>query len=493
VKALVQEGSEDKAVFDQSWQRTGGQDPGKQQARMSMGAVLAVVIAGAFLVILNNSIVNVAVPGLMKIFQATPDQMQWILSGYMLAMGVVIPVTGFLADKWGPRRVYLTGFLIFLAGSVLGALAWNVGILVLSRVVQGIGGGLIMPVSTVILYQVVPRERIGFALGMWGIAAMVAPAVGPTLAGYIVQYYHWSWLFWVNLPVGLLGLGLAQVLLPTPLNLKDTRLDRKGLVLVMIAGFTLLYGLGQGHVLGWNSPVILVMLATALVSGVLFVLVELKEQDPLLDLGNFKVIPFAMSGVIVSVGSMGLFVVLYLIPVFLQVVQNRTPVETGILLVPAALATAVTMPVAGKIFDMMGGKLVVGIGLIITTWSTWELGKLALDTGYYFTMGWLAVRGVGLGFSLMPATSAGLNALSPAGISRASAIINTLRQVSAALGIAIFTLIYQQRQVAYLAQFTQQEAAAKAIGDAFIVMAVLSALTIPLAYCLGDHRVKKTI
>lgn len=475
----VDEGEQVKQVNEAPQQA----DSGRQGANIA--AVLVVVIAGAFTVILNNSVVNVAVPGLMQVFQVNADGIQWVLSGYMLAMGVIIPVTGFLADKWGSKKVYMAGFVTFLVGSVLGAVAWQVDVLVFSRVVQGLGGGLIMPVSMVILYQVVPRERIGGALGIWGIAAMVAPAIGPVLSGYIVQFYHWSLLFWVNVPVALIGLWLAKGYLPEPRELKETRLDKKGLALVVIASFTLLYSLGQGHIMGWQSPVILGLLAIAVFCGIWFVQVERNHNDPLLDLKVFKVVPFTMSGIIVSVGSMGLFAVLYLVPVFLQVVQNRTPVETGILLIPAALATAVTMPVAGKIFDLIGGKLVVAIGLLLTTWSTWELGKLTFDTSYFFVMGWLAVRGVGLGFSLMPATTSGLNAIPAAGVSRASAIINTLRQVAAALGIAAFTLIFQMRETAYLAHLSQQEAAARAIGDAFLVAAILSALTIPLAFYLG--------
>lgn len=460
----------------------------KLEKQSKMATVLAVVIAGAFMVILNNSIVNVAVPMLMNVFGSTQDQIQWVISGYMLVMGVITPTTGYLADKWGTKKIYLAGFAIFITGSALGATAWNGAVLIAARAIQGVGGGLIMPVSMVIIYQTVPRERIGFALGIWGIAAMAAPVVGPTLSGFILQYYHWSWLFLVNIPVGILGFWLAKLYLPQPEQLQKTMLDKKGLLLVTITCFSLLYSLGQGHNLGWLSPQIIALLLVAIISCFLFIKVELKQEDPLLDLRIFQIVPYAVSVVIVSINTIGLFSVLYLIPIFTQLVQQHTPLETGIMLMPAALGTAIMMPVAGNVFDKIGSRKIVTIGLVVICLSTWKLSQVTVDTTLTYLMIWMAVRGLGLGLSTMPANTAGLTSVPEDKIGRASALTNTFRQLSGAFGIALVTMIYQHQKNSYLSNYSMSHAAATAIGDAFSVMALLSFLAIPLALYLGEKN-----
>ena len=455
-----------------------------QQGRL--GLTLTVVIAGAFMVILNNSIINVAVPSLMEAFQVTADTIQWVISGYMLAMGVTTPTTGYLVDKLGTKKVYMTGFAIFILGSILGTNAGDVLVLILARVAQGIGGGLIMPVSMVIIYQVVPKSKIGFALGVWGISAMAAPVVGPTLSGYLLQYYSWALLFLVNVPVGILGLWLAKSFLPSQSVLGKTKLDKLGLVLVTATCFSLLYSLSQGHILGWSSPVIIGLITLGLICGILFVRLELSQKDPLLDLHIFRIIPYAMSVLIVGVTSMGLFSVLYLIPIFTQTVQQLTPLETGLILVPAALTTAFTMPIAGKVFDLIGAKKMVMVGLTIMSVATWQLHHIHLDTSKLYLAFWVAVRGLGLGLSSMPATTAGLVAVPEEKIGRASALTNTLRQIFSALGIALFTMVYQLRKFFYQNHYPEGEAAALAIGDAFLVTAIISFAVIPAAFFLGE-------
>jgi len=326
---------------------------------------LLVVVLGAFAAILNNSSVNIALPKLMEIFGVTTDEIQWVLTSYMLTSGIIIPVTGYFADTYGAKRIYLLSLVVFTTGSVLCGLAWNNNSMIAARIIQGIGGGAIIPVSMAIVYRIVPMNMIGMALGIWGMAAVTAPAIGPTLGGYIIEHVNWRFLFTMNVPVGILAILLGVMLLPENQPKKGLKFDYPGFFTSTLGCFTLLLALSQGQKEGWSSFYIVTLLVVSFFMLLLFVLVELNTPQPMLNLRIFKNRAFSVSVFGGSTVTIGLFGGVFLIPLFTQNLMGKTPMETGILLAPAALVTAVMMPLSGFLFDRTGPKAVTFIGLVL--------------------------------------------------------------------------------------------------------------------------------
>lgn len=495
----------------------------KQRGDGSFWVPLFVVVLGAFAAILNNSSVNVAIPKMMSIFGANTDEIQWVLTAYMLTSGVVIPVTGFLGDYLGSRRLYIIALGVFTLGSFLCSISLGLNTMIAARVVQGIGGGVIMPVSMAIIYKIVPRDKIGMALGVWGVSAVAAPAVGPTLGGYVIDHLSWRFLFTMNIPVGVIGLILALLLLPDGDRQPDRKLDFWGFGLSTGGCFALLLALSEAHKDGWGSQFIVTLLAAGFAALILFVLVELNHEQPMLELRTLKNPVFSLSILAASLNTMGLFGGVFLIPLFTQNLMGFTPMQTGLLLMPSAIATALTMPVAGFLFDRLGAVVPGVIGLSVAALGTWELHTLSLATSYRHIQMIMVVRALGIGLAMMPITTAGMNTVSRALVGQASALSNVCRQIAASFGIALLTSILQQRQyfhsvrlaesvavtspvahgvwqeialllgggfpgnqraLAVLYGLTQREAFVRAIDDTFMVAAVFVFVAVPMVLFL---------
>lgn len=492
---------------------------------------LFVVVIGAFAAILNNSSINVALPKMMAIFGVGADEAEWILTAYMLVSGVVIPVTGYLGDRLGTKRVYLISLAVFTVGSMLCSLAWNNSSMVAARVIQGIGGGAIMPVSMAIVYRIVPREKIGLALGVWGMAAVCAPAIGPTLGGYVVDHFNWRFLFTINIPVGVTGLFLSYLLLPESQLRKGLKFDLWGFVLSTVCCFTLLLALSEGQDKGWNSYYIVILFTISFFTLLLFVIAELANDQPMLDLRLFKNAVFTISVLTGSLIMIGLYGGVFLIPIFTQNLMLLTPYETGFLLMPAAVVTAAMMPVSGFLFDRFGARVLGIIGLTITGFGTLEFHNLSLYTSNLTIIFFAALRSLGMGLAMMPITTAGMNTVPVNQIGRASALNNVCRQVAGSFGIAILTAVMQNRQIfhyirlsegisidsyavsllsqlqgylalngiadasdaatAVLGGLVARESLVRAIDDTFIIAALFIFVAIPLAFFLAKP-VKET-
>lgn len=426
---------------------------------------LMVVVLGAFAAILNNSSINVALPKLMTIFGVAENDIEWILTAYMLVSGVVIPITGYFSDRFGTKKVYLAGLAVFVFGSILCSLSWNNGTMIAARVIQGIGGGATMPVSMAIVYSIVPRKKIGMALGVWGMAAVCAPAIGPTLGGYIIDHFNWRFLFTMNIPVGAAGIILSYLLLPELPSRGSTKLDLPGVVLSTIGCFTLLLALSQGYSKGWSSQYIVTLFLISSFTLTMFVMVELGQEQPMLDLRLFKNSIFLISVFIGSIVTIGLFGGVFLIPIFTQNLMLLSPYQTGLLLMPAAIVTALMMPVSGLIFDRFGAKLPTMAGLILVAWGTWKLGAINLNTSNAGIIYYTSIRSLGMGLSFMPITAAGMNTVPENLIARASALNNVIRQIAGSLGIAILTAAMQNRQAFHFARLSEAVSVDSAAGS----------------------------
>jgi EmrB/QacA subfamily drug resistance transporter len=427
----------------------------KKHSERYMWLALGVVIIGTFMAILDSSIVNIAIPKMMTIYGASTDQIQWVLTGYMLTMGIVIPLTGYLGDSFGYKRIYIFALAVFTMGSALCGMAWSTETMVAARVVQAIGGGMIMPVGMSMIYRIVPVEKRGLALGVWGISAMAAPAIGPTLSGYIVEYLDWRLIFTINIPVGVIGVALAFIILQETPKIKNMKFDIWGALSIATGLFTLLLALSKVSAKGWTSSYTIIMFTISLLSLTTFVLIELNVKDPLLELRVLKIFPYSLSMVINVITTIGLFGGVFLTPLYMESLRGFTAMQTGILMLPSAILTGLMMPVSGKLFDKFGAKGITVTGLGILAACTYALSKVTMDTPYESVRLILALRGMGMGLCMMPIQTAGMNAVPMQLTGRASALNNTVRQVAGSVGIAILTTILQHRQAFHSVRYSE--------------------------------------
>jgi EmrB/QacA subfamily drug resistance transporter len=478
------------------------------------GVPLAVLIVGMFMSVLDISIINVAIPTMQLDFGATTDQIQWVENGYSLALGVVVPVSAWMAAKFGPGRVYNLSLLGFAAGSALCGLAWDLNSIVAFRVLQALPGGVLPVVTLTILYKIVPPEKIGAAMGMYGLGIIVAPAVGPTLGGYLVEYVDWRLIFFINVPVGILGVIAAVMLLPrfgpTPVG----RFDLLGFLSVATGLVCLLLALTEGQKWGWTSYSIMILLTVGVLSLALFVVIELEVERPLLNVRVFKHWAFTNSLMLVSVLSIGLFAVLFYIPLLLQQARGLGAFDTGLLLLPQALVMAVIMPTAGLLYDKIGPRWPAAIGLAIVALGTYMLTGVTLESSTEHVVWVLVLRAVGMGLAMMPIMTGGLSAVPPDQVDGASAFNNVVQRTSSALGLAGLTSLvtYSREQFSLdrgllvstdtpmpvlapgatgemagmyaVYQQTQTIAFVEAMHSLFIVTAIITAAGIPLALML---------
>lgn len=405
--------------------------------------------------VLDGTIVNVGLPKIMAVFNTNPSKIQWIVTAYMLTLGVSMPVSGFLGDRYGYKRMYLLALALFVAGSALCGMAWNVESLIIARIIQGLGGGIMQPIGMAILYQNYPRSRMGMVLGFWGIAAMLAPAIGPTLGGYLVDNATWRLVFYINLPIGALALLLGVMILKETELQKRSEFDTIGLVTSTTGFATLLLALSQGNDHGWTSPYILSLLFLATFSLTVMAINELTHPDPVLDLRLFTNYTFTLALIIGCIISIGMFGVIFLMPMLLQSVLGQSATQTGLIMFPAALASGIMMPLSGRLFDRYGPKVVAVPGLAIIVYTTYMMHVFDANTPFIVMTWWLVFRGFGMGMSFMPINTAGMNAVPPHLTGKASALSNVIRQVASAFGIAVFTSIMQNRQVFHYANLAQ--------------------------------------
>jgi EmrB/QacA subfamily drug resistance transporter len=423
-------------------------------AQRGWGVPLVVLIAGMFMSVLDISIVNVAIPTIQSDFGVTTEDVQWIATAYSLALGVVVPVSGWLSDKFGPTRTYIMSLIGFAAGSALCGLAWNLESMIIFRILQAIPGGILPVVTLTIVYRIVPREKIGSAMGMYGLGIVVAPAVGPTLGGYLVEYVDWRLIFFINVPVGILGAVAAVLLLPRFAGGRAGRFDVLGFLTIGTALFSLLLALTEGESWGWTSYRVLILLTVGVLSMALFVIVELEVDEPMLDVRVFRYWPFTNSLLLISVLSVGLFGVLFFVPLFLQQAQGMGAFEAGLLLLPQALVMGALMPVAGRLYDKIGPRWPATIGLLIVAFGTYELHRATVDMTHSHMMWLLAFRASGMGLAMMPIMTGGISAIPPALVSHGSAFNNVVQRTTAALGLAVLTAILTSQQAQLLADRT---------------------------------------
>lgn len=395
--------------------------------------------------ILDSSIVNIAIPKLKTVFSVNTAQVQWIVTIYMLTLGVVVPAANFLGERFGYRAVYIVSLIVFTIGSALCGLSWSLGVLTVFRVLQALGGGLIMPVTMAMIYRIVPRERIGTAMGFWGLAVIFAPALGPALGGYLVQYIDWRLIFYINVPIGVIGVLLALGFVPRIPGHSRIPFDAPGFVMAAAGLFGLLLAFSEGQTWGWSSEPIVLLLVGSVWILILFVLWELYTPNPLLNVRVFKYGSFSVSSLLVVIVIIGMYSGVFYVPLFLQTVSGYGALETGLIMMPSALASALMMPIAGRLYDRIGGRPLALFGLAMISVTTYFLHNLSPNTPLTTVMWWLVVRGVGMGAAIMPITTAGMSAVPTEHVGSGSAINNIMQRVGGSFGLALMTALLQRQ------------------------------------------------
>jgi EmrB/QacA subfamily drug resistance transporter len=429
---------------------------GASGAALSKGWMAPVLVSliGAFMSILDSSIVNVAIPTIMNVFNATTDSVEWVATIYMLALGVVIPLSGWLGDKLGYKRLYVLSLGVFMGGSLLCGLSWSLDSLIAARVIQAMGGGMIMPTTMAMVYRMVPRDKIGGGMGVFGVALLVAPALGPTIGGYFVEYVDWRWIFTVNLPIGVVGIALALLVLPEFQSRHPGKLDLGGALSSAVMLFCLLLALSKGHQWGWLDERIVLLLAVSFFAFVLFVYLELSSPNPLLELRVFKYPSFTFANLLMIATTVGMYAGTFYIPLFLQSVRGLGAMETGLLMMPGALFSGALMPITGKLFDKVGPRPLVIMGVLILSILTFQFRDLDLATATSTITLWVLLRGGVMAFATMPAQTAALVDVPTELVGKASAITNIISRVSSSFGLAVLTSLLSSREAFHQARYS---------------------------------------
>jgi EmrB/QacA subfamily drug resistance transporter len=409
--------------------------------------VASVVVLGAIMSILDTTIVNIALATLSRELHASLATIQWVATGYLVALAMVIPMTGWAAERFGAKRLWMLVVGLFVAGSVLSGLAWSAGSLIFFRVLQGLGGGMIMPAGMTILAQASGPQRIGRVMSVVGAPMLLGPILGPVIGGLILQHLSWRWIFYVNVPIGALALVLAYRLLPKAKPEHRERLDFLGLALLSPGLAGIVFGLSETSSHGGIASAgawVPVLAGLGFVAA--FVIHALRTKiRPLLDLTLFREVGFAAAATTVLLVGAALFGSLILLPLYLQVDRGQSTLDTGLLLVPQGLGAALVMPISGRLTDRIGGGRVTVFGLIVMAAATVGLAQWTAHTPFTATSATLLVRGIGLGCAMMPSMAAAYATISHTAIPRATTALNVIQRVGGSIGTALLAVLLQNQ------------------------------------------------
>ncbi|TCN26550.1 MDR family MFS transporter [Mesobacillus foraminis] len=413
------------------------------QAKKTPYLMIAILFVGAFVSFLNNSLLNVALPSIMVDLEIKDySTVQWLSTGYMLVSGVLVPASAFLLTRFSNRGLFITSMVIFTLGTALAAFAPNFGVLLTGRMVQAAGSAVMGPLLMNVMLVSFPREKRGAAMGIFGLVMITAPAIGPTLSGYIVQYHDWRVLFEMILPLAVISVILAVWKLDNVMEQnKNATLDYLSVILSCLGFGGLLYGCSSASSDGWTDGFVLTSLIVGGIALIAFIIRQLKMEKPLLDLTVYKYPMFALGSIIAIVNAVAMFSGMILTPAYVQSVRGISPLDSGLMMLPGAVIMGIMSPITGKLFDKMGPRILGVVGLAITAISTYMLAHLQLDSSYAYIILVYTLRMFGMSMVMMPIMTNGLNQLPTRLNPHGTAINNTAQQVSGSIGTAILVTI----------------------------------------------------
>lgn len=420
--------------------------------------VAGTVLTGTIIAVLDSSIVNVALPSMTGTFGATVEEITWVITGYILAQVILMPITGMLSQRFGRKNFFMFSVALFTITSMMCGFARTLPLMIFFRVLQGAGGGALITIPQAILRETFPKEEQGMAMGVYGMGVVLAPAFGPTLGGYLTDHYSWPWIFFINLPVGILCVLLVSKFIHDPPYLirEKGRIDWEGLVCLTVGLGSLQLMLEQGQRNDWfQSPHIVLMLVIAVIALALFVWRELVAKQPAVELHVLNNVSFTSATLLGGVLGMGLMGSIFLLPLFLQQLLGYNAMTSGIALMPRSLAMAVVMPIGGRFYNKFGPKVFVGAGLAISAASFWELSHLTTNIGFWDIFWPQMWQGVGFSLIFLALSTAALADIPRHMMTQASGLYNVVRQIFGSVGIAVAASVLTSGMLRYDSEIKQ--------------------------------------
>ena len=463
-----------------------------------------VMLAGALVAFLNQTVINVALPKMMNYFDISAATANWLGTIFLLTNGIIIPITAFLMERFTTRQLFLSSMGIFAVGTFLCAIAPTFAVILIGRVVQAIGAGVLFPLITNVIFTIFPINRRGFAMGIFGIAMNFAPAVGPTVAGWIIESHSWRLLFYILSPIALLDFLVAIFLVKNVTKTGRPKLDVWGVILSTIGFGGILYGFSTGGTKGWTHPEVVTLFIVGSVSIVLFVFRQLTVSHPILEFRIFRFSLFTLTTIINMIVTMALFAGMIIMPIYLQNIRGFSPLEAGFMLLPGGVIMGIMSPITGKLFDKYGAKWLAVTGLAIMIVTTYALARLTTNTTFNYVITVYTIRMFGISLLMMPIFTAGLNDLTQDLNRHGTAMVNTLRMVAGAVGMAFFVSIMTNQGKAYVKNIVIQQrilptdkvhmaqainqGTVMGINDAFLIATYMTIAAFVLSFFIRKSR-----
>jgi len=453
--------------------------------------VAAVFVIGLFMDLLDMTITNVALPTLAQEFSASTTTIEWVVTGYLLSLAVFIPVSGWAGDRFGTKRTFMFALSVFILASLLCALAWSVETLIAFRVLQGVGGGMLTPVGTAMLFRAFPPAERAQAAAVLTIPAALAPASGPVLGGYLVEFHSWHWIFLVNVPVGITGLLLAGLFLREEKQAGAGRLDVPGFLLGAAGLASVMYALAEAGPHGFGDRRVLLFGISGLALTAIFAAVELRTKLPMIDVRLLRDKLFRSANAVQIVGYASFAGTLFLLPLLLQEEKGFSPLESGLTTFPQAIGVVMMAQLAGRLYHRVGPRRMMMAGMVGAALTSLVFLQVNLETSRWWIQLILLARGWSFALTLVPLQAATFATISPADTGRASAVFNANRQVAASLGVALLATVLTSRLTHYgaaLGSTASRDGALLGFHDAFIAAAALAVLGVFLSLLLDDKE-----
>lgn len=480
-------------------------NPFRHRENTPVALITITVMLGLIMAIIDSTIVNVALNTIGGNLGASVDEVSWVATGYILANVIVMPLNGWLTAYLGRKQFYAASLAIFTISSFLCGTATSIVMLIVYRVIQGLGGGALQPTAQAILFETYPPEKRGAAMAIFGLGAMVGPAVGPTLGGYIVDNATWPLIFYINIPIGIIAFLMTMAFIPNPKFIERPKagIDWVGLGLLTAGLASLQYVLERGEHDDWFQSGTIVLLSVVAVAGLAFFIIKsLRDEHPLVDLQIFRYRSFSIGNIIGIITGFGLFGTALILPLFFQTILNFTAFDTGMALLPGALSTAVSMVIIGRILNKVDARMSIAFGMFVFAWSCWWLGGLNTNAGYWDVFWPRLVQGFGLGFLFVPLSTVTLGDVPLHKLAGATGVLTLVRQLGGSFGIAILTtLLVHQTAIAWnvlssgvtqthgysvgvLTQMVAQQASMISYDYLFRITAIVFVVAIPLVFLI---------
>ncbi|MBE1445389.1 DHA2 family efflux MFS transporter permease subunit [Paenibacillus sp. OAS669] len=452
--------------------------------------LVVVMLAGAFVTMLNQTLLNTALPQIMKDLSISANTAQWLTTGFMLVTGVLIPVSAFLIEKFSTRRLFITAMCLFASGTLLAALAPNFPVLIFGRILQAVSDGLMLPLMQTIFLMIFPVKQRGSAMGMVGLVMAFAPAIGPTLSGWVVGNFSWRALFYMIFPIAVLIIILASFMLENVSKVTHPKIDVMSIILSSLGFGGLLYGFSSAGNHAWNSSEVVIALIVGTVAIGLFIWRQLAVEKPMLEFRVLKNWTFSLTLVIGMVVMVTMIGVELFLPLYIQTARGFTPLESGLLLLPGAIVMGVMSPITGRIFDKIGARPLALIGSVILVGTTFLFSNMTASTPYIYMMVIYAIRMFGISLMMMPVMTAGLNQLPDHLIPHGTAMSNTLTQLAASVGAALLVTVMTNNTTAAVQQHIPNPMI-RGVSSAFTLSTVLACFALVLSFFIKPMKISQ--